>query len=267
MKALEWPKIVEQLAEYPDAAAPGWSNELNGVTNDGKNWYITQKDRIWKFPLSFDLNMDIDTDEAHPGVLNNTIPSFYNYTVGTGYYFYDHLGDLDYYQGRLYVALEGHAYDHESFLELPAPSPKIAIYDANSLAFISAADVLGYKTDIVSSCAWCAINPLNGLLFTSDSTPNNNTLRVYMHYLSPDGKLILNFAGYFPLVGPALEQVCGGVFSKNGHLYLVTSRAFFTAPIYDPNTDTWIPRPIEKDGIFGFDMISGRQSSPHSSPL
>lgn len=250
LKALEWPNSVEQITEYPFEGDPGWTNELNGVTNDGKNWYITQRNRIWKFPLSFQLGQDIDVDEPPAGVLSNGIPSKYDYEIDYGYYFYDHLGDLDFYQGLLYVALEGHSYDMtETFRVLPNPPPKIAIYDANSLAFVSAATVPGYEADIVSSCAWCAVNPLNDLLYTSDSNPVNNTLRVYKHYISPGGELILNFNGYFRLEGAPLEEVSGGVFSKNGHLYLVTSRAFF----HENDAE------VANDGIFGFDMVKGKE--------
>jgi hypothetical protein len=257
VRALEWPQLIEQKFEYPSEGDPGWTNELNGVTNDGKNWFITQKDKLWKFPLSFPLDQDIDVDEPPAGVLSNGIPSQYNYVLDNGFYFYDHLGDLDFYQGKLYVALEGHSQDlTDAFRTLPNPQPKIAVYDSNSLAFISAADVLGHKSDNVSSCAWCAINPLSGLLYTSDSTPSNNTLRVYRHYISPNGRFNLSFDGYFPLSGAPLQEISGGVFSKNGHLYLVTSRAFFSED----------DAQVLNDGIFGFDMINGKEIVHHVVP-
>ena len=90
---------------------------------------------------------------------------------------------------------------------------------------------------------WCAMNTLNGLLYTSEF--DANFLYVYKLELV-SGKLILDFLGYFYLLHEngsklTVNRIQGGVISRNtGHLYLVSDK--------------------KDGGIIGFDMITGRRA-------
>ena len=79
---------------------------------------------------------------------------------------------------------------------------------------------------------WCAINPWNGLLYSSKTgepptwdgetftwVDNDPVNEVYC-YDPLDNNF--GFRGSLTLLGKPLHQVSGGCFSKNGHLYLVS---------------------------------------------
>lgn len=58
IQSLEWPEAWAPLPfglDFPKDSEPGWSDELNGVTHDEKNWYFSQNPSggpcLWKFPV------------------------------------------------------------------------------------------------------------------------------------------------------------------------------------------------------------------------
>ena len=207
-----------QNYDYPRDRESGWSHHLNGVTHDEKSWYITQQHRLWKFPVEWDLNNSI-SGTAFPST-----------GIPTGH---DHFGDLDFYEGHLYVAMEKSE-------GAPLP-PGVAVFDTN-LVFIGWAP-LQYQAE----ASWCAINPLTGLLYSSNfylDKPIHCALHVHRPIIT-ETEFKLEFVDVFPLFevagGPRLmARVQGGAFSERGHLYLVV----------DDGT-----------GIVGFDMLRGRQSA------
>jgi len=38
------------LGDYPKDREPGWSADLQGVTHDEANWFISQTKELWNFP-------------------------------------------------------------------------------------------------------------------------------------------------------------------------------------------------------------------------
>jgi hypothetical protein len=139
---------------------------------------------------------------------------------------------LDHYEGRLYVPLEGEA------------TPAVVVFDTRDLSYLGGWLLPPQGDD--RKCPWCAINPFDGLLYSSSFWMNDERgyLKIYRPRLNNDFK-------HFPLVrelhlrgaggGPTtVNRVQGGVFSPNGNLYLVS--------------DT------EEGGILGFDS-TGRQIS------
>jgi hypothetical protein len=62
LHSLEWPpsSAYKYLGDYPEDSAPGWTNNIQGVTSDGSHWFFTEgSEGMWKFPLSHDLDKDI----------------------------------------------------------------------------------------------------------------------------------------------------------------------------------------------------------------
>lgn len=226
---LEWPPFYERLDDYPDEGEPGWSEEVQGVTHDGENWFFAQNPndapKLWKFPVGHDLDQDVEGSNPSSGISNVGLPPSLSE--------YIHAGDIDYYDGHIYVPLQF------------GQPRKIAVYDAQSLDFIAAGDLEANGT-----AAWCAISPLNGLLYESkfyesDESSSDTTVSVYQRHLKANG-LTLTYQGEFELFDSngskiILKRIQGGAFSKNGHLYLVSDSK-------DDNA-----------GIYGFDMISGRK--------
>lgn len=241
LKTTQWPQNYTRLEDYPNLSTLQWSHEAQGLTNDSNHWFITQKDRVWKFPVGHDL------DEAPgKGVASSAIPQLLLDEE------LNHYGDLDFFQGHLYIPAAIYPWKHIPEEE-DRPPGRIALYNAQSLSFIAASETLttqGY------SVGWCAVNPLNGLLYSSHSAIEaqyqSNFLYVYERTLTTDAKgkvngLNLTLLGNFKLWDEnnskfKISGIQGGVFSKQGHLYLV-------------NHDS----DLEKAGIYGFDMITGRK--------
>ncbi len=256
LKALEWPRTIDAIDDYPMDASPGsgkesWSHHCQGTANDGKNWFITSEWNLWKIPAEHPLA----ETEGSP------FATFPDYLSAKGYY---HMGDLDYQSGHLYVPVEGHRYEGVwpfrteigivGRIALFDPKPPVPVYIHSAELFnserphpdLSEED----KIETQTSVPWCAINPLNRLLFTSNF--NADSLYVYEQAVvgsSTKGifMLELTYKGKFALKdsngnSKSIYGIQGGVFSKNGHLYLVS----------DNEVD------LSNSGIFGFDMITGR---------
>src|SRR5262249_46285401 len=48
------------LDDDPQEGEPPWSEEAQGVAHDEQNWFITQKDGLWKIPVGIDISDLID---------------------------------------------------------------------------------------------------------------------------------------------------------------------------------------------------------------
>jgi hypothetical protein len=224
INSLDWPRSYSPTnsnADYPSDREPGWSDELQGVTHDRTTWFFTQEHTVWMFPLSHDLSDEvIATDRSYSstslGINGDT-----------------HLGDCDYYQGRLYIPIER-----------GLPRVLAATVGSSSL-HVGPRDIapLAAQAAPPSEAPWCAVNPLNGLLYSSyfDIAADQGLL-VYKPLHSAIG-FTLDFVGNFTLhdengATMSVNRVQGGAFSPRGHLYLVSD---------EPS-----------GGILAFDMLTGR---------
>jgi hypothetical protein len=241
LKALEWPKPenYETILEYPEGVTFDWGDLGQGVANDGKNWFFSGQYALWKIPANYDLGGEIDEDTANvvrKDLDEDDMPELDSKGI-------NHLGDLDYYKGHLYVPAER-----------GKPPVEIALFDAKTLRYINSSGPLTAQKEFAS---WCAINPLNGYLYSSKS--DTNSLCVYERAVLANTSigifgLELTFVGNFDLFDEDgnpifVNRVQGGVFSKNGHLYLVSDKAHGTRDKGE----------VPNSGIFGFDMITGRR--------
>lgn len=77
------PMAAWYVGNYPSGSYT-WSNEVQGLAHDDSNWFITQPKRLWKIPLTSDLNSDTPVDS-----ISVSMPEA---LAG-----YDHFGDLDYF--------------------------------------------------------------------------------------------------------------------------------------------------------------------------
>src|SRR5713101_1965538 len=171
LKALQWPTHYEYIGDYPDESNPGWTNIIQGVAHDDSHWFFSQRYHLWKIPVGHDLDEDIDTDDPPAGVLSDDIPASLE---NQGY---NHFGDLDCFAGHLYVPITALDFSGEG----PQPPPVVCAFDAGTLKFLGAAEMTG---PVNTPGAWCAVNPLNGLLFASpfwddDQQPSSFSLSVY----------------------------------------------------------------------------------------
>jgi hypothetical protein len=125
------------LGDYPGDREPGWSEECQGIAHDEDSWYISQRFKLWKFPVDFDLNRQVNepddfvTADIPRGLRENN---------------YDHFGDPEVYEGKLYIPLEDSNERHIA---------RILVYNARNLRYLTSAELPGEETH----ASWCAISP------------------------------------------------------------------------------------------------------------
>jgi hypothetical protein len=228
------------LGHYPDNASPGYHEDVQGITHDDNNWFITQSDAddddpaersLWKIPVTHDLASVSPND---PGVLRislDDIPAL----ASKGY---DHFGDLSYYKNE--------NYDGEGYLVIPVaggPAGILAVFRAGDLGFVGHAELSG-GTD----AGWCAIDA-NGNVYTSGWQVNKCEIYKLRWDLVPS-EVRLQPIGEFAFLDESgnsltLTHMQGGVISESGNLlYIVTG-------FYDGH--------YAQDGINVFDMQTGRR--------
>jgi hypothetical protein len=210
-----WPRSLDELQIRPTNVTPEWAHHVQRVALTDDWWFITQEDRVWRFSTDGEL---ADADPGGESVRSAAIPC-----AGI-----DHLGDCDYWDGRVYVAMEG---------TNPA---RVGAFDTE-LEFIGSAAV----GDQGSSNPWCAVDPLTGLLYSSPFDTDH--LVAYELSLDGDGR-DLRSSKTVPLQAPdgaslELERVQGGSFTPSGRLYL-------TVDVCD-------------EGIVGVDVDTGQQMLHH----
>lgn len=242
IQSLEWPAGYTTTGnnyDYPKDREPGWSDDLQGVTHDENTWYFTQSGILWMFPVERDLNSAVTGTVLFPilgddGLVGHE-PRIFGLTLSQklkdlGCY---HLGDCDYDQGRVYIPVEG------------SQPPLVVSFMVKNRNINSNAKDVAFLTH-QTEAPWCAINPLNGMLYSSNFNIDKQGVSVYRISRSIQDGMKLDFVGKFPLFNSngspiVVRRVQGGVFSSQGHLYLVSD--------------------LKSGGILGFDMLTGRLST------
>ena len=192
VQGLSWPRSLVALESHPSDVAPTWAEHIQGVAYAHGCWFITQADRMWRFPADLDV---AHARETHPAVSGVGIPE-----PGI-----DHLGDCDVHRGVLYVAMEG------------GPVARVGRFDLD-LRFQGSAPLAAQGP----SCPWCAVDPRTGLLYSSPFDADH--LNVYQEMTGED-RVAFRHLRDVPLLTDdgaslTLERVQGGAFSSQGHLYL-----------------------------------------------
>ena len=239
----------EYLGNYPNGKETLWSNKCQGVTHDTTHWYITQTLQIWKIPVSTDLEFS----KKAPGTQVLLLPPELQKVS------YDHFGDLDYWEGYLFIALENKG---------KKKPPSVVLWDAHNFKFCSVAQLPSpNKIDI----PWCAINPMEGTLFTSDFRCRGELFE-YDFSISKEKKLELKFLRTVTLKDQEgnpfkIKRVQGGVFSKKNNLLYISSDGNKKGGIYVFETAAYtlvefirvpyepdFPRVQEMEGITIWDL-------------
>ena len=186
---------IVYLGEMPRDTEANWSEECQGLTHDSDTWFVAQRNTIWRTPVGRRLNQDI----AGPSV---GIPSARRREG------FDHIGDIDHFEGRLFVPLENNAE--------PRLPGHVGVFAAADLTFLGSAAL------DETSVPWCAVNPADGLLYTS--TFNPRSLHRYTVDASGPGVAAVRVASV-PLLDEQgdplkLYHVQGGAFTADG-VYVV----------------------------------------------
>ena len=239
------------LGNYPQNREFSWSEDVQGIAHDSRNWFFTQTSRILKLPVRADLSRSLG--DQPPGWRG--VDGFPTELAVRGYH---HYGDPQVYGGFLFVPVES------------GDRTAIAAFRASNLAFIDFVEITRFQ----SHAGWLAINASQRLLYTSDLnvSPDTPLLR-YRLDLGPlrsadvprTRKLdrALSFHSRFTLSGSdgqvvRLFTMQGGVFSPRGDLYLMSSRRSWFPPVDPGGISLWSPggnllqRSQNASGLGGF---------------
>lgn len=127
----------------------------NGICWDGTNYYTTDDNAIYKWDSSWTL-VTSNTDPIGDAAIGGT-PTI------------DHCGDLDVFDGKLYIPME--AYPAVGGLY----NAHIGVFDASDLSFIEAFDITAQAHE-ASSIAYCS---KDGLLYITDYDGNTTSVFKY----------------------------------------------------------------------------------------
>ena len=198
---------------YPNDDTNIWMGnglEVQGVTNDGDNWYftVTKKDKsnayIWRIPKQYDLNQVKLSDNGVSFITFRDTP------LGEDFW---HWGDPDCYN-----------YKGVDYLLIPIPGI-IACFRADDLKYVNYANI-GTFQDYVG---WCAVG-VDGNLYSSDNYADDiKQYRVdWEQLINSSNHGALEYMGDFDLkfLGSdynELRHMQGGEFSENGELFYAIS--------------------------------------------
>lgn len=127
-----------------------------GVTTDGSHWYFSSSDGLEITDMKY--NTVLKASPAIPAELAN--PS------GLSSKGLNHIGDLDYANGRLYIPLDSSASDPGSPHEYPYEynTPVFALYKAGDLTFTGRATALDAH-GVHDIASWVAVDAEKGLAY------------------------------------------------------------------------------------------------------
>ena len=205
------PTATYYLGNYPSNRENFWSNDSQGIANDGTNWFITtgyntDNSRLFKIPFGYDLNSG---SAPSPGI---GIPSD---LVNLGY---NHFGDPDQRDGYLFIPLQG-----------PERTPVVAVYWAADLRFLTYRELHGLPS---GGGGWVAIRPGANTLWASPGTVDgSNPVREYdiewdalrnrnVLDLRDSRTITLSDRDGWPV---GMYTMQGGVFNPEGTLFYTTN--------------------------------------------
>lgn len=207
--------MAEFISRYPSDLESNWSGDCQGLTHNETHWFIStarearrlaadKPARIWKVKLGRDLNKDFEPAGS------TEVPTHFK-DLG-----YDHYGDIDYFEGKIFAPLERSGDSPQDTYML--------VFDAADLRFIGAAPLSQQAgQDENRHASWCAVNHADGKVYTSLS--DSNELIIYRFSVQAGG-VELAFDRFRPLfdengIQLLIHKIQGGVFSaKNNLLYL-----------------------------------------------
>ena len=231
---------------YPNNGTPSWADDdnlTNGITHDSLNWYFTalssnavgQPGGSWvitRIPVSEPLDQDFS---GNPAILTRHLEEIDSLSLRR----YQHAGDLDNYyrkdDGRdyLFVPLRNDPLYDFNGMPIPGTSfpPSIAVFESDNLQFINFAYLSGPPGVGQKDIGWCAVNPENGYLYTS----NDDTEEIFCYKIDwtalltqPSNHFTITFDTKYPLIDiighqPFLiHSMQGGEFSPSGELFFVS---------------------------------------------
>lgn len=197
--------MYSYIRQWPKDREMGWSDEVNGVCHDANNWFFTQDGNLWKFPITHRIGDTCKSANPSKGIYKVRVNS--------------HLGDIDHYNGYIFVPVTR------------GSGCSIYIYRASDLKLVNVQTIKRNDGKGFTSLGWLAINPNNGLLYTSDKhvgyNNSGNTSMIHVYKIG-------NVTGSSPLTlhstarlfdedtaSMSRQHMQGGCFDNEDHLHIV----------------------------------------------
>ena len=183
-----WGEYVYER-NYPHNASNDWADNVNGVAHDDNNWYIAQESRLVKYPFTKNL-MSSPSRQFNINVCN-------------------HYGDPTFHNGEIYVPVEG-----------CPEGRRIEVFNPNL-------QKIRYGILPQGHASWVSINPVNGLMYSSDFYKSKYGKEV--HVYDPNFKNGEKIKYLYTIrLDTGIKRIQGGAFSPNGNLYLVSDNRHST---------------------------------------
>jgi hypothetical protein len=191
-----WQLIGKDVFTGDAASARG-----QGVTTDGTHWYFSSSNGLEITDMQY--NVLLDTSPAIPPELAD--PS------ALAFKGLNHIGDMDYANGNLYIALDSSTPDPGSSggYENEYNTPVFAIYSAADLTFTGQADALNPPNREHDIASWVAVDARKGLAYGMAYV---NATQIAVYNL-PD----FSFNKYIPISQPINEAQGGKI--HDGWMY------------------------------------------------
>lgn len=226
---------AQSPVDVPKELDHGLTEEIQGVATTSTHWFFAHNKDYWNDPnipdmIRIPITAPLEQRSTWDAALVVPMPQA---LLSLGY---DHFGDPDEHNGRIYVPVE-----QKEDYGIPGA---IAEFDTNL-------NYLGYAILARDNAPWVAVDPTTGLMYTSNGRAGVQSVDVYsMSFtnghlsglLKTDDRRLWERNGQ--LVQP-FYRIQGGAFSARGNLYLsVDGRVeSATAPV----------------GVFGFEAGSFRR--------
>ena len=188
--------MVEKTTFTGDAIV----SKQQGVTTDGTNWYFSGTNVLERTDKNYNPGLRISP--AIPDVLQ--LPSQYS-DIGL-----NHIGDIDYADGYLYISLDSSNRDPVTGGKYE--NPVFAVYRASDLSFTGQAFALKTPHGIHDIASWVAVDAKNGLGY---GMAYENATEIAVYNLAD-----WSFKEYIPL-SHTIDQAQGGKL-LDGWMYFST---------------------------------------------
>ena len=171
-----------------------------GVTTDGTNWYF-----------SGTKSLEI-TDGAYNTILIDTNAILSQLGLANGYtdVTLNHVGDIDYANGKLYISLD--STQRDPITGDKYSNPVFAVYDAQTLTWTGEAYTVNPPHGIKDIASWVAVDAEAGLAY---GMAYDNATELAVYNLAD-----FSFKQYIPL-SQVVDQAQGGKL-LNGYMYFAT---------------------------------------------
>lgn len=180
-----WRKTSEESINNQD-----FTEENQGVTSDGRDWFFSSN------------------KESRRGIYRFSNAMQEQDFFGINFTGHEHIGDIDFYKGRIYAAMEQPA----------------GILWLNTSFSSHGRDTLKARNGTTpspqgNSLPWCAVNPWNGWLYSSKFGDSDKPAIDQVFAYNPAD----NFRHVSTLnLSKGLKRIQGGCFTANGHLLLAS---------------------------------------------